>query len=133
MTLKTERTIAQLYKQYESRQSQSRFSCPADASPKRSFTYLGGRPPYGWISFDGKLIEYEPEQKIIRLIYQMTEDGYKPFQIADYLNRLGVPTKSGKAWAGHRLKHILKGVPETVVRQNMADLQRKEAQDKWRI
>jgi DNA invertase Pin-like site-specific DNA recombinase len=46
----------------------------------------------------GKVIIYEPEAKIVRLIFRMYLDGKTTYQIMNHLNRKGIRTRRGRAW-----------------------------------
>jgi len=59
----------------------------------------GGKAPYGYRLVDGKHEIYEPEAEIVRMIFDwLAKEGMSLRAIQLRLNRLGVPTRSGKQW-----------------------------------
>jgi len=78
----------------------------------RQGRWASGPPPYGYrVGTDGCLDAYEPEARIVRLVFQLYLDGLSTIDVAKYLNARGVltPAKSkgtnnvsiGKWHAGH--------------------------------
>lgn len=62
--------------------------------------------PYGWLCVDGRLVKYEEEQRVIKLMKSLKEShGYKG--VANILNEEGVRTKEGKEWYGSTVRYIL--------------------------
>lgn len=74
--------------------------------------YNAGGLPYGYRSAhdgNGYRLEPDPEQaEIVRWIYQRYADGHSPRAIADQLNRRGVPSPRGTAWAQSAIRADLK-------------------------
>lgn len=82
---------------------------------------MGGSPPYGWIVRFSTLVEYEPEQKIIREIYSLRRKGLRLGEIAEYLNQQGHETKRGRRWGPKPVAAVLRGVPEVVIRTSQSE------------
>lgn len=61
----------------------------------------GKHSPFGHNNEDGKLIENEQEQRIIKTMKSLRGKGYSYQKIADALNDDGYLTKTGKAWKWH--------------------------------
>lgn len=63
---------------------------------------------YGQRRANGSIVEYKLEQKIIRAVAQMWEQGLSLRQIAKNLSAMGVPTKcNGKKWHPQMVKRLL--------------------------
>lgn len=77
--------------------------------------YYGGQPPFGWIARGGCLIEFEPEQKVIRRINALRDEGYTLAIIAAFLNEEGFTTKRNRPWRHPQVQTVLKGIPRVVV------------------
>jgi hypothetical protein len=66
------------------------------------------QPKYGQRKTNGNIIEYKLEQKIIRSVTQMLEQGLSLRQIAKNLSAMGVPTKcNGQKWHPQMVKRLL--------------------------
>jgi site-specific DNA recombinase len=74
--------------------------------------YHGGRPPYGWDAIGKTLVENPVEQKWRRYIVEKGQQGETAYAIANELNRLGVPNKSGKPWKYGAVHKILNAPPK---------------------
>lgn len=57
---------------------------------------------------DGKLIIYEEQAEIVRLIYEMSASGVSLTRISAYLEDMGIPSPRGRdAWSKETLRKIL--------------------------
>lgn len=81
---------------------------------KSNGKYAGGQPPYGWTGKRDKsgkpLNELEPlptEQAVLLEILRMDGEDYTPTEIADELNRRGLPTRHGGQWHTKQISRIL--------------------------
>jgi hypothetical protein len=63
--------------------------------------------PYGFIRIGDQLGRYPVEQAVIARIKLQRSNGSTLRQIADALNRSGVPTKKGKTWFAQTVKDVL--------------------------
>ncbi|OEF99158.1 resolvase [Vulcanibacillus modesticaldus] len=64
--------------------------------------------PYGYQLEDKQLVVYEPEAKIVNLVYKMyADDGLGYYAIAKYLNNKGIPSKQNKEWTIRSIKRML--------------------------
>ena len=64
--------------------------------------------PFGYRLIDGKLEIFEPEAEIVREIFQRYLNGQNSYEIADYINTLGIPTRDGrKSWQFSTIRYIL--------------------------
>jgi site-specific DNA recombinase len=67
-----------------------------------------GKIPYGYMRLDGKLIEDQQEQKVLRRIRRMRKDGMSYQAIAQHLNQSGVPPRQKQAhWQPSSVHYIL--------------------------
>jgi len=75
---------------------------------KREGAYLGGLPPMGYIANRNtkRLEVYEPEAKIIRMIFKLAET-MSPYQVCRNLNANGIKTPKGHLWRERRIRQIL--------------------------
>lgn len=76
---------------------------------KRKAGLLAGEVPFGWTaSDDGRLIEVEAEQTVLRLICELRDAGVSLRRIASILTQSGHRTKKGNAsWTHTTVKSIL--------------------------
>ena len=66
---------------------------------------------YGYREGAGrKLIIFEPEAEVIRLIYKLASGGVWPTKIRDYLNEKHIPSPGGKKWDRTGIARVLKNV-----------------------
>ena len=70
--------------------------------------YASGRPPMGYKAVNGQLKKVPREVKIVKTIFDMTNDGKTMAKIADHLNAKGTPTKRGGEWWPSTVNNILK-------------------------
>ena len=63
--------------------------------------YVNGREPYGYTrnAVTGKLQANRKEQAVIKKIVELKSSGMRFCEITSELNRLGIPTKTGKTWS----------------------------------
>ena len=60
---------------------------------KQKGLFIGNNAAYGYIARDKKLIVDEPAAKVVRRIFQMADIGMKYFDIAQILNKEGIPSR----------------------------------------
>jgi len=78
------------------------------SAKKEAGGYYSGRPPYGYASYKGSLIEIPAEQEVIHLIESLFFEKHMTFTgIAAYLNNLGIKSKSGKKWYLQAIRRII--------------------------
>ena len=71
--------------------------------------YVDSNAPYGYRLVDKMLAVYEPEAVIVRNIFTLYLQGFSTSEIARELNKLNIPTKSGKeTWRPSRVAYILR-------------------------
>ena len=70
--------------------------------------WTGGVPPLGYDVVDKRLTVNEEEAKAVRLIYEMSADGYGYGQIIDRLNLLGYKTKRGQPFGKNSLHDLIR-------------------------
>lgn len=68
----------------------------------------GGTVPYGYHRRRKKWLVYPPEAGIIRLIFDLQQNGEKSLNIAKTLNEQGSKRRNGKGWTARRISEILK-------------------------
>jgi hypothetical protein len=59
---------------------------------------LGGNTPYGWTSRRGELVPVPAEQAVRWLVLHLAGQGWSSRRIAEQLDELHVPTRSGAGW-----------------------------------
>lgn len=59
-------------------------------------TFITCKYPFGYRLVAGQLVIYEPEAKVVRLIFYMFLAGHSSENIAQYITSLGVPTRDGR-------------------------------------
>lgn len=67
---------------------------------------LSGTLPYGSGVKQGKLIPYEPEQRILRMILKARRDGRGYQDIGDALNEQGIRPRTGARWYASTIRAI---------------------------
>lgn len=78
------------------------------SAKKEAGGYYSGRPPYGYASYKGSLIEVPAEQEVIKIIESLFFDKGMTFTgIARHLNVLGIPSKAGKKWYLQAIRRII--------------------------
>ena len=71
--------------------------------------------PYGKVARKGDLLTNRREKKVIETMLKLREDGLSYRQIADYLDRRGIPTKTGRShWKAASVMKIVKAAKRTV-------------------
>lgn len=72
--------------------------------------HIGGQPPYGWRSVGHGVLEpVTDEQRVLKRIVHMHEDGLSYYAISAKLNATGAPTKNGgSTWYPSTVKSVLK-------------------------
>ena len=74
---------------------------------KKLGRHVHGQPPFGYQSTSGMLRPVDELASVIRRIFADAIAGYTPGRIAKRLNRDGVPTAQGGAWAPQVIRGIL--------------------------
>ena len=67
----------------------------------------GGTVPFGYKRRNKKLTPAPLEKDIVCLIYELAQNGEKPFKIALILNEQGLRRRNKKEWTGQRVAEIL--------------------------
>lgn len=67
----------------------------------------GGATPFGYAYLEGKLLMDPKEQIALRKIMKLWKDGKSYQAIADKLNHLKIPTRSGKPWIRSVVRSII--------------------------
>ena len=62
--------------------------------------------PFGFIRINDSLVKDEDEWKIVTLIFRLYDEGFTYEQIANELNRRGVPGKRGGKWYASTVRYI---------------------------
>ena len=70
--------------------------------------WTGGIAPLGYDIVDKRMVINEDEAKAVRLIYEMSADGYGYGQIIDRLNLLGYKTKRGQPFGKNSLHDLIR-------------------------
>ena len=68
--------------------------------------YTGGEAPYGFRVVDGMVVEDADEQRVIRLIRSLHENGHNPATIARDLNSTSMPGR-GDVWHAKSVRRII--------------------------
>lgn len=68
----------------------------------------GGHTPYGYAYLDGQLLIDPKEQIIVRKILKLNHSGLSGNAITKELNRLKIPTRTGKLWCPSVVREIIK-------------------------
>jgi hypothetical protein len=77
-------------------------------------------PPYGYYYLDGRLQKDPREFPVLTIIQSLSQRGKNPTEIAQHLNKLKKPTRTGKAWKQPTVYYIvqrLKTEAETASRE----------------
>ena len=69
--------------------------------------WSGGKPPLGYDVVDKKLVINEKEAEAVKLIFEMSAEGYGYGKIIDRLNLLGYKTKKGNNFAKNSLHDLI--------------------------
>lgn len=70
--------------------------------------YVDSNAPYGYRLTEKKLEVYEPEAKIVRMVFDMYLNGMSTSEIAKELTARGIPTKLGKErWISTKVAYML--------------------------
>lgn len=69
--------------------------------------YSGGRAPYGYKVVDKQLIIEPKEREIVKLVFDLRDQGKKLPQIAEELEKRGMKTRGGGKFQNSTLKSIL--------------------------
>ncbi len=67
---------------------------------------LGGQPPYGWTGTGQEFIPHPDEQPVVWLVCHLARRGWSLQTIADELERLNIPPRTGRRWG----KGVLHGI-----------------------
>ena len=71
--------------------------------------YVNASVPFGYQRIDKKLVPYEPEAEVVRMMYDWYLEGKSTKTIAKELNCRGIPTKGGTHnWQPNRVARILR-------------------------
>jgi hypothetical protein len=70
---------------------------------------VGGVAPYGWryAGFGGRFVPLRNEQAVRFLVFHLRERGLSLQGIADELERLDLPMRSGAKWSRQALHRVL--------------------------
>lgn len=79
----------------------------AALAAKRRAGERTGEVPFGWDLMDGRLVENQAEQMVIRCIVDCRDQGMSLRAIADILNGRAISTKKGRRWYGETVRSIL--------------------------
>lgn len=70
--------------------------------------YAGGEPAYGYTAVDGKLVIDAHKASIVKKVFKLYPEGMSMGEIAEKLNRIKIPTKTGKGkWTKQHISYIL--------------------------
>lgn len=69
--------------------------------------WTGGPPPFGYDLVNQRLVINEEEAKAVRLIYEMTVEGYGSGKIIDRLNVLGYKTRNGNRFGKNSIYDLI--------------------------
>lgn len=96
-----------VFGEYEVRQTRTRVK--DTLRHKREKGEVTNHSPYGWDAVDGKMVENEKEQEVIKLIRHQSQHASYGL-IARTLNMGGdTPAKNGGKWYSQTIKNVLKG------------------------
>lgn len=101
------RTILGAVSEYDREMISDRLSAARKAKAARG-GYAHGALPYGYRSQNGKLVPVPAEQKALRAMLALAEQGHSTHAIADALTEQGHLTKRGGKWCGATVGRILK-------------------------
>ncbi len=100
--------IMQRIAQLESEQIGERVKLGMTFKAKEGGGHLGSGHPYGYEYSGGSMRVVEAEAAVVRDIFNMRLRGSTFKEIAEYLNRSGVPTKRGGVWRPQTISNILR-------------------------
>ena len=67
-----------------------------------------GNVSYGRRKVNGVVIDHLGEQRVVHRILELREQGFPYSKIADYLNKMGVPTKkTGNKWFAMSVRRVV--------------------------
>lgn len=70
--------------------------------------YAGGEPAYGYMAVDGKISIDIHRASIVKKVFKLYSEGASMGNIAERLNRIKIPTKTGKGkWTKQNISYIL--------------------------
>ena len=75
---------------------------------KKRSSKVYSRTPYGFDSLDGMLIENNKEQKLLRKMYRLRDNGESYLSISRFMNRNNHKTKTGKIFSKDNVRILLK-------------------------
>lgn len=75
---------------------------------KRAGGRVGGQPHYGWTAYRGTVGPDPDEQGPLWLMTHLAGLGWSLQRIADHLNALRIPTRSGRPWNRTTLHPIIR-------------------------
>ena len=70
--------------------------------------YAGGKVPYGYSVFGGKLVINEDEAQVVRLVFLLREQKCTLQEISDLVNDRGLRTRRGRYFGSSQIASILK-------------------------
>ncbi len=100
--------IMQRIAQLESEQIGERVKIGMNFKAKNGTGYLGSGHPYGYTYEENALVPMESEAEVVRDMFNMRIRGSSVSDIADYLNRSGIPAKKGGKWHPQTVSNILR-------------------------
>ncbi|AMR05545.1 serine recombinase [Bacillus thuringiensis] len=77
------------------------------AAKVRRGEYTGGIVPYGYKIVDQKYTINEDEAELVKKMYELYDNGLGYMKIADAINDMGVPSRTGKLWAYPSIRAII--------------------------
>ena len=75
---------------------------------KKRSSKVYSRTPYGFDSLNGMLIENNKEQKLLRKMYRLRDNGESYLSISRFMNRNNHKTKTGKIFSKDNVRILLK-------------------------
>jgi len=81
---------------------------PGGQPQKRQKRAVRGNAPYGWRIRDGRLVESPAEQRALRRIRTLADDGLSPTGIAKGLNAAGFRNRKGRPWRACGVYNLLR-------------------------
>ena len=100
--------IMQRIAQLESEQIGERVKLGMTFKAKGGGGHLGSGHPYGYEYSGGSMKVVEPEAAVVRDVFNMRLRGSTYSEIADYLNKSGVPTKRGGTWRPQTVSNMIR-------------------------
>jgi site-specific DNA recombinase len=74
---------------------------------KKSNGEVYGNVPFGFKRFKGKLLNHDAEQKIVKTVLGMRQEGLNYSMISRELNHMGLKTKKGNRWYAQTVKNVV--------------------------